>query len=84
MSGMTMIVSLKYAILILRADNYGEGGIVTLLALLDARAAKVASARSFLLVVGLVGAALLMATASSPRPFPSRVRSRVSSWTRRN
>src|SRR5207248_1270526 len=29
-----LIVSLKYAILILRADNRGEGGIVSLLALL--------------------------------------------------
>ena len=32
-----LIVGLKYAILILRADNHGEGGIVALLALLDAR-----------------------------------------------
>src|SRR5580704_1401023 len=30
-----LIVSFKYAILILRADNHGEGGIVALLALLD-------------------------------------------------
>ena len=34
---LVLIVSLKYAILILRADNHGEGGIVALLALLDAR-----------------------------------------------
>ena len=32
-----LIVGLKYAILILRADNRGEGGIVALLALLDVR-----------------------------------------------
>src|SRR3954464_4127471 len=32
-----MIISIKYAILIMRADNRGEGGIVALLALLDAR-----------------------------------------------
>ena len=32
-----MIISVKYAILIMRADNHGEGGIVALLALLDAR-----------------------------------------------
>ena len=54
-----LIVSLKYAILILRADNHGEGGIVALLALLDARQAKSGSPRAFLLIVGLVGAALL-------------------------
>ena len=33
-----LVVSFKYAILILRADNRGEGGIVALLALLRARA----------------------------------------------
>ena len=54
-----LIVGLKYAILILRADNRGEGGIVALLALLDARHAPRGSARASLLVVGLVGAALL-------------------------
>ncbi|MBE7249461.1 MAG: KUP/HAK/KT family potassium transporter, partial [Actinomycetospora chiangmaiensis] len=32
-----LIVSLKYAVLILRADNRGEGGIVAMLALLGAR-----------------------------------------------
>jgi KUP system potassium uptake protein len=32
-----LIISLKYAILIMRADNRGEGGIVALLALLNAR-----------------------------------------------
>ena len=54
-----LIVSLKYAILILRADNHGEGGIVALLALLNARHAPARSWRAFLLIVGLVGAALL-------------------------
>ena len=54
-----LIVGLKYAILILRADNHGEGGIVALLALLDARHAPRGSWRASLLIVGLVGAALL-------------------------
>ena len=54
-----LIVGLKYAILILRADNHGEGGIVALLALLDVRHAPRGSARAALLVVGLIGAALL-------------------------
>ncbi|MBR0855993.1 potassium transporter Kup [Bradyrhizobium liaoningense] len=54
-----LIISLKYALLILRADNRGEGGIVALLALLHARNAKPGSWRAHLLVVGLVGAALL-------------------------
>ncbi len=54
-----LIVSLKYAILIMRADNHGEGGIVALLALLNARHAPAGSWRAFLLIVGLIGAALL-------------------------
>jgi KUP system potassium uptake protein len=54
-----LIVGLKYAVLILRADNHGEGGIVALLALLDARHAPRRSARASLLIVGLIGAALL-------------------------
>lgn len=54
-----LIVAVKYAILIMRADNHGEGGIVALLALLDARNARPGTWRASLLIVGLVGAALL-------------------------
>ena len=54
-----LIVSFKYAILIMRADNHGEGGIVALLALLDVRHAPGKSWRASLLIVGLIGAALL-------------------------
>jgi len=54
-----LIISVKYALLILRADNRGEGGIVALLALLSARNARPATWRAQLLIVGLVGAALL-------------------------
>src|SRR5690242_21806250 len=54
-----LIISLKYALLILRADNRGEGGIVALLALLHARGAQPGTWRAQLLVVGLIGAALL-------------------------
>jgi KUP system potassium uptake protein len=56
---LVLIVSLKYAILILRADNRGEGGIVAMLALLGARHARPGSWRAALLIVGLIGAALL-------------------------
>ena len=38
-----VIVSFKYAILIMRADNRGEGGIIALLALLDVRHAPAGS-----------------------------------------
>ena len=54
-----LIISLKYALLILRADNRGEGGIVALLALLSARNAQAGTWRAQLLIVGLIGAALL-------------------------
>jgi KUP system potassium uptake protein len=54
-----LIISIKYALLILRADNRGEGGIVALLALLSARNAKPGTWRAQLLIVGLIGAALL-------------------------
>jgi len=56
---LVLVVGLKYAILILRADNHGEGGIVALLALLDVRHAPRGSPRASLLIVGLIGAALL-------------------------
>ncbi len=54
-----LIISVKYALLILRADNRGEGGIVALLALLSARNAQPGTWRAQLLIVGLIGAALL-------------------------
>jgi KUP system potassium uptake protein len=54
-----VIVSFKYAILIMRADNRGEGGIIALLALLDVRNAPAGSWRASLLTIGLIGAALL-------------------------
>jgi KUP system potassium uptake protein len=54
-----LIISIKYAMLIMRADNRGEGGIVALLALLSARHAKPGTWRAQLLIVGLIGAALL-------------------------
>src|SRR5580704_8002404 len=56
---LVLIISVKYALLILRADNRGEGGIVALLALLSARNARPGTWRAQLLIVGLVGAALL-------------------------
>ncbi len=54
-----LIISIKYALLIMRADNRGEGGIVALLALLSARNAQPGTWRAQLLIVGLIGAALL-------------------------
>ena len=53
------VISVKYAVLIMRADNHGEGGILALLALLDIRQAPPGGWQASLLVIGLIGAALL-------------------------
>lgn len=54
-----LVISVKYALLIMRAGNRGEGGIMAMLALLRARHAKPGTPRAHVLVLGLVGAALL-------------------------
>ena len=53
-----MVVTLKYVLLILRADNRGEGGIMALTALAVAATGGTARRRGFLLMLGLFGAAL--------------------------
>jgi KUP system potassium uptake protein len=54
-----IVISIKYAILIMRADNHGEGGILALLALISPRRAKHNKRRAFMVLIGLVGATLL-------------------------
>jgi KUP system potassium uptake protein len=54
-----IVISIKYATLIMRADNHGEGGILALLALISPRRAKQSKRRAFIVVVGLIGATLL-------------------------
>jgi KUP system potassium uptake protein len=54
-----IVISIKYAILIMRADNHGEGGILALLALISPRRAKQNKRRAFMVLIGLVGATLL-------------------------
>src|SRR5271154_6563585 len=54
-----VVISIKYAILIMRADNHGEGGILALLALVSPRRAKRNRWRAVMVVIGLVGATLL-------------------------
>ncbi|MBV8439531.1 MAG: KUP/HAK/KT family potassium transporter [Hyphomicrobiales bacterium] len=54
-----VVISIKYAILIMRADNHGEGGILALLALVSPRRAKRNKWRAVMVVIGLVGATLL-------------------------
>ena len=54
-----VVISFKYATLIMRADNHGEGGILALLALVNPRRAKHTARRVSLIVTGLIGATLL-------------------------
>jgi KUP system potassium uptake protein len=53
-----LVVTLKYVILVLRADNRGEGGIMALLAMALSTAAKGSSKKTWLLALGTFGAAL--------------------------
>ncbi|MDO5894640.1 MULTISPECIES: potassium transporter Kup [Rhizobium/Agrobacterium group] len=57
---LTIIVTFKYVTLLLRADNDGEGGTLSLLAMLMKTAG---SRRATLIVLGLVGAALFLGDA---------------------
>ncbi|RON54991.1 potassium transporter Kup [Pseudomonas frederiksbergensis] len=52
------VVSFKYMMFVLRADNQGEGGIMALTALARRAAAGHPKLRSLLVVCGLIGAAL--------------------------
>jgi KUP system potassium uptake protein len=55
---LTIIVSLKYVVLIMRADNNGEGGLMALLALASLSIKDNPKLRSVLTVFGVFGVAL--------------------------
>ena len=55
---MTIIVSLKYVLLILRADNNGEGGLIAMLALATTAVADRPALRRTLMIVGMFGTAV--------------------------
>lgn len=54
-----IVITLKYLVFILRADNEGEGGILALAALATPMGVRDSGARQMLVVLGLVGTALL-------------------------
>jgi KUP system potassium uptake protein len=54
-----LVISLKYLVFILRADNRGEGGILALTALVTPLRVSAGGSRRVLLALGLFGAALL-------------------------
>jgi len=55
---LTVIVSLKYVVLVLRADNAGEGGLIAMLALASQAVKDKPELRKVLLVIGIFGASL--------------------------
>ncbi|MGA3003329.1 MAG: potassium transporter Kup [Acetobacteraceae bacterium] len=54
---LVLVVTVKYVMLVMRADNHGEGGILALMALAQ-RVAVNTSMRNTLAMVGIVGACL--------------------------
>jgi len=54
-----LVVSFKYIVYIMRADNRGEGGILAMLALILKKDTQRRRGRAVLIALGLVGAALL-------------------------
>ena len=55
---LTTIVSLKYVLLVLRADNHGEGGLVAMLALASQSVRDRPRLRKVLMLVGIFGTGL--------------------------
>ncbi len=55
---LTVIISLKYVSLVLRADNNGEGGLVAMLALASQSVKDKPKTRRVLLIVGIFGTCL--------------------------
>jgi KUP system potassium uptake protein len=55
---LTVIVSIKYVVLVLRADNHGEGGLVAMLALASQAVKDQPQLRKVLLIVGIFGTCL--------------------------
>jgi KUP system potassium uptake protein len=56
---LTLIISIKYILFVMRADNNGEGGILALLALVAQSPGAQRRSRASLVALGLFGAALL-------------------------
>ena len=60
-----LVISVKYVVIVMRADNQGEGGVLALTALIPGRsgtrggAPRLAEGRSILIALGIFGTALL-------------------------
>ena len=56
---LVIVISIKYLVFVLRADNHGEGGILSLTALATPIKPSGRSEHTFLIMLGIFGAALL-------------------------
>ncbi len=62
---LVLVISIKYVVIVMRADNQGEGGVLALTALIPSRAgvsggpARLAAGRPLLIALGIFGTALL-------------------------
>ncbi len=64
-SSLVLVISIKYVVIVMRADNQGEGGVLALTALIPGRGAantgvpRLATGRPVLIALGIFGTALL-------------------------
>src|SRR6266496_931428 len=66
-----LIVTVKYHVVIIRADNKGEGGVLALMALVNgSRLARGLTPRRLMIVLGIFGAALLYADGALTPALP--------------
>lgn len=71
---LVLVVSVKYVLFVMRADNQGEGGMVALMALAHSAVREHRAASRAVVFIGLAGAAFFLATASSRRRYPCWLR----------
>jgi len=53
-----IVVTLKYVVVVMRADNRGEGGVLALMALVSRRSELTPRRRNLYIMLGMAGAAL--------------------------
>ncbi len=56
-----MVVTVKYVVFVMRADNRGEGGIMALIALASQKAGNDRKRQRFIMLAGIVGACMFFA-----------------------
>ena len=62
-----IIVTLKYVVILLRADNNGEGGTLTLMALASRAVGRFSKAAGVVALLGIISAALFSRSGLPPR-----------------